>query len=477
MLLKHSLIYFLGRIIPGLMSIFALSIYTRVLSTDQYGLYASVIAIVSFINVLAFQWLNLSLGRFLPEHESNPKELLVTVMVCFIVLMLITGIIGIPVVILWSEQQLQWYFYLAILVAWGQAWFSINLIIANVRLAPVLYGFLTSAKAILAVMVGIALYYVGLGVTGILLGLLIGFLVPTLLVFKNWQYLSLKLYSPKLLHGLIGYGIPLSFTFVLTTILDISDRFFLGWYLDIREVGNYAAAYDLTQNSLGMLMGVIHLAAFPLTQKALEKYGVCEARKQLKNNSLILISIGLPATVGIVMLSENISFVMLGKDFQSVAIKVIPIIAISTLLAGIKSYYYDYSFQLSRKVRGLLLSVSAAALCNVLLNILWIPQYGVEGAAYATLFGFFIGLIVSIYQGRKVFKLPTIFSEAYKVVISSIIMALALLYTMQWRGVFQLIIQISMGIAIFIVVAYLMNVGNIKLKIKNLLLKKHKIKI
>ena len=54
MLLRHSALYLLARGVPGLVNFFAIAIYTRMLSPEEYGRYALVVAGVGLFNVNFF---------------------------------------------------------------------------------------------------------------------------------------------------------------------------------------------------------------------------------------------------------------------------------------------------------------------------------------------------------------------------------------------------------------------------------------
>ncbi len=448
MLIEHSLLYLLGRITPGAVSLLALALYTRLLTPDQYGHYALVIAGVGIVNAVCFQWLSLSLGRLLPAHENQPQALLSTALTGFLILVAITGVLGGTVAWLWPDKTLRWLIILAVIVGWAQAWFDLNLRIVNVRLAPIRYGLLTSVKALLAVSLGVALFYLGLGVVGILLGLIIGLLIAPLFVWKHWHSLSVRQYDVRLLKAFIGYGAPLTLTFMLTLVVDASDRFFLGWIMGAKAVGGYAAAYDLTQQSLGMLMGTVHLAAFPLAVRALEEKGIEESRNQLRKIAFLLLAISLPATVGLILLADNIAAVMLGVEFLESAGMIIPWVAVATFVGAFKSYYLDFSFQLGRNLRMQVWVMVFAATANIILNLLLIPTYGLLGAAYATVGAFVIGFASSWWLGRKVFPLP--FPEnAHKVIIATFSMAVVLWPTLAWRGLGCLSLQIVIGIFVY----------------------------
>lgn len=464
-MVRHSALYLLGRLIPGAVSLLALALYTRLLTPSQYGHYALVIASVGIVNAVCFQWLSLSLGRFLPAHDNHPQALLYTALTGFLILVAITGVLGGTVAWMWPDKTLRWFIMLAVALGWAQAWFDLNLRIVNARLAPIRYGLLSSVKALLALSVGVGLFYLGLGVVGILLGLMSGLLTASFFVRRHWHGLSKQHYSSRLLKDFIVYGAPLTLVFILTLVLDVSDRFLLGWILNTKAVGTYAAAYDLTQQSLGMLMGVVHLAAFPLALRALEEKGVAEARSQLRQNAFMLLVISVPATAGLVVLADNIAVVMLGTGFREEAGNIIALVALAIFVGGIKSYYFDYSFQLGRKMKGQVWAVMWAALANVGLNLWWIPLYGVLGAAYATLGAFVVGLFVSWYLGRKVFMLPPLPKESYKVALASVGMAASLWATLSWRGPAVLLGQVLLGCIVYAALLLVFDVGQSRLKL------------
>jgi len=458
MLIHHSALYLLGRIIPGAVSLLTLVLFTRLMTADQYGHYALVIASAGLINAVCFQWLNLSLGRFFPAQESHSEELLSTTLSWFLALVMITGVLAgaVASLWLWPDPILCLLTALTVLIGWAQAWFDLNLRLVNTQFSPIHYGLICSSKALLAISAGAALFYLGLGVAGVLLGLAFGLLASSLLAWKNWKGISFGHHNVALLRKLMEYGAPLTVTFMLTIVVGTSDRYFLGWFMDATAVGSYAAAYDLPQQSLGMLMSIVHLAAFPLVVNAIEKKKIEEAQVQLREAALLLLAISLPATVGLVMLADNVALVTLGLEFREAGGQIIPWVALATFIGAFKAFYLDYSFQLGRQMRMHAWIMAITALANIVLNLLLIPRYGLLGAAFGTLGAFVIGFVSSWRLGRKVFPLPYP-KDSHKVIIASIGMAVVLWPTIAWRGSGELCIQIVLGItayAFFIVALY-----------------------
>src|SRR5687768_1010555 len=69
--LSHAAIYLVARGVPGVVAFLAIPLFTRLLDPAAYGRYALVIATVATLNALLFQWLRLSLSRYLPAYAGD----------------------------------------------------------------------------------------------------------------------------------------------------------------------------------------------------------------------------------------------------------------------------------------------------------------------------------------------------------------------------------------------------------------------
>jgi len=465
MLLRHSALYLLARGLPGLVNFLAIAVYTRLLAPEEYGRYALVVAGVGFFNVVFFQWLRLSLLRFLPAHLENPRPLLSTVLAGFSVLALLTGMVGLFLSWLWPDPVWRGLILLAVPLLWVQAWFELNLELARSRLQPVRYGLMSGVKAVSALVLGALAVLWGLGAYGPLLGLLAGMLLAVLL----WGWLEWKRTVPypsrSLLGELLRYGLPLTATFALGFVVSMSDRFLIAWFLGEGPAGMYAAAYDLGQQTLTLLMMVVNLAAYPLAVRALEQRGPEAARQQLRQNATLLLSVAFPAAVGLSLLAPNVTGVLLGEGFREEAARLLPWVALAILLSGVRAYHFDLAFQLGRYTLGQVWVVGAAALLNLVLNLLWIPFFGLLGAAYATFAAYLLALLLSIALGRRVFPLPIPYQDGLKIALASVLMGLLLWPSLKYQGLYALVAQVMVGSLAYVVLVGLFNVGGYRTKL------------
>jgi O-antigen/teichoic acid export membrane protein len=449
MLWRHSAHYLLARGLPGLISLLAIAVYTRLLAPEQYGHYALVIAGVGLANKLVFEWLRLGLLRFLPAMRERQDVLLATIRAAYLGLVAATGVAAAAALVV-SDPLSRWLLAAGIPLLWIQALFDLELERARSQLRPKRYGLMAITRACLALALGVLLVLSGLGALGLLLALMVGMLIALIQPFAaEMRRLRLALYDRALLAKVAHYGGPLAVTAALSFIIGSSDRFLIGWLLNDAAVGQYAVAYDLTSFSIGLLLMIVNLAAYPLVLRAFEDHGLERARQQLVVSSTALLAIGLPATIGLIMLARPLAGVLLGAEFEADAALLIPLIAIAALLRDLKAYYFDLAFHLGRKTVGQIWVTLVGATVSIGLNLWWIPAFGLIGAACANISAYAIALVLSWLLGRRVFVLPWPSVDSLKIALAAIVMACVLWLLGGATGVMAVVSQVAAGALVY----------------------------
>lgn len=450
MLLRHTAYYLLARGLPGLINFFALSVYTRLLAPEDYGRYALAVASVILVNTLLFQWMLSGLARFLSRYAGQEQKLQSTLLAAYLLLVAFTALMGGVAYGFLEPGPWREILPVAIMLVWVQAWFELNLQLLSSRLKPMRYGAMSSARATLALVIGSALIWAGWTALAPLWGLVLGGGLA-LLVFSRGEWRGSRMHhaDAPLARELLGYGLPLSVTFLFGFIISTSDRYLIAWFLDERAAGLYSAGYDLAQLSLSVLMMIVNLAAYPIVVRALEKEGKDVARRLLERQGRILLAVALPASAGFMLLAGNIATVMLGQEFRAAATDILPWIAAAALLGGLKSYYFDLAFQLGHHTKGQVGVVMVAGVVNIVLNLLLIPKHGLHGAAWATLVAYAVGLILSIQQGRRHFHMTCVPHDTWRIMLATGLMIAALWPLRDSLGFAALSGQVLFGVAVY----------------------------
>jgi O-antigen/teichoic acid export membrane protein len=466
MLLRHTALYVLARGAPGLIAFLAIAVYTRLLSPEDYGRYALVVAGVSLFNVVLFQWIRLSLLRFLPAKEKDPDQLLAPILAAFLSVALLAGGIAAALALLWPDPAWRPFLLLGVLLLWAQAWFELNLELYRSRLQPLHYGAFSSLRAVLALGLGASFVLWGLGAYGPLLGLVFAMLLAGMGALSIWLRVPLRAgFSWQRIKPLAFYGLPFAVTFALGFIVSTSDRFLLAWYVGEASAGIYAAGYDLVWQVLGLIAAIINLAAYPLAVRAFEAGGLEAARKRLQQNFTLLLGVVLPATVGLAYIATPFAHLVLGESFHEIAL-LLPWIAFAQLFFSLKVYHADLAYHLTKQTHYQMGIAALAAVVNIILNIWWIPVLGMAGAVYATFVAYLVGVIASIVLGRKMLKVPLLYRDATKVLMATIVMAMVLVAVRNaTRGETGLVViasSVMIGGAAYLLASLLADVGGIR---------------
>jgi O-antigen/teichoic acid export membrane protein len=250
--------------------------------------------------------------------------------------------------------------------------------------------------------------------------------------------------------------VPVSLTVVLVCVIFLTDRSMIAIYLGNGAAGVYSAAFDFTSQTITLLMLTVSMAAFPIAVRALEANGVEAARQPMATNAALLLAVGVPATVGAGILAPAITRSFFGNGYAASA-EIIPLVALSALLAGLKACHFDAALQFARRTIQQVWIVFVAAVACVLLNLLMIPMWGLQGAAVASVLTFLLAMVMTAWWGRRHFPLPFPVRDAVLVVTASIVMGVALYPFRTYTSVFALALQIVGGVLVYCIVLVAVN--------------------
>lgn len=418
MLLRHSFYYLFARGVPGLVNFAALALYTRLMAPEEFGRYSLVLATVGLVDVMVFQWLRLVLGRFIPAHRNQPRVVQETVLALFLALAAVVLLSAGVVALSWPDPVLRGLLAIGVSLTLVQAWLQLDLTLASAQLQPGRYGRLMGSKSVLAIIVGGWLAWLGFGAYGPLLGLIFGAVLAWLLFgLRAWSGVRPRWPESTQFRDYVTYGLPLVVTFALGWVIASSDRMIIAWLLDEAAAGIYAVGYDLPQQTLGLVLTIINTAAHPLATRRLEHEGVEAAGAQMRRNGELITTFAFTGAAALVALAPQLVDLVVGSAFRDGALAVLPWVAASAAVAGLKAFHFDIAFHLMRQSRWLVITTSLAALANVALNFLLIPSYGIVGAAWATLAAFAVACIASALLGRKIFPMPPVLPLIIKATI------------------------------------------------------------
>lgn len=460
-LIPHSFLYFTVRVGNGVFAIATLAVFSRLLSPAEYGVYALGMAIVTVVSGVLFQWLNVAVSRFYPVQMDDSKKVLEVAAYGFwvataVAALLFIGVLSFSDALGVDPDMVGILFLITVLL--GRH--TLALQVANAESRPIRYGMLSWSKGGGALLAGFVLIGHGIGGMGALMGLLAA-LVFAVIAFALKPLLQVKFGSVdrRLAENMFRYGLPLTFSHLAIAVVDVADRFMIGSLLGVAHVAPYAVAYDLVQQSIGPMMSVLFLAAFPVIVRVFEAAQDETARIRLHALGSRLVGLGLPSAVGVGFFATDISDIIFGNDYRQDAAMIMPWLAAAIFVGAFKSYFLDVVFQLRKatKYQGYIAILMAAV--NIVLNLLLLPRYGVIAAAWATLAAFTIGALASWVAGKSLYALPTLGNVFWGSASASVIMIVVLYLLPSSFGLIWLSAKFAVGIVIYAMMAWALDVA------------------
>ncbi|HLO94398.1 MAG TPA: polysaccharide biosynthesis C-terminal domain-containing protein [Burkholderiaceae bacterium] len=405
-MLRHAALYLLFRGANGLVALLSLYALTRLLSPESYGRYALGMASINAVAVLGFQWLNVSMGRFhgSDSGEPNAQRLAAAhhawagLSLAALALLPLLGALG----LVRSLDALD----LLLAAAGGAvlALHGLHLQLFNAEQQPGRYGWLGVARASLALagcLLGV--YTVGTAAAG-LAGLAAGSLLSLLWLGHRpglRGLFSAPARSLPAMAALARFGLPLSLTYLSIVLLDVTDRFLIDHWHGSAALAPYGAAFDLCQQTMAAVLNVLYLASYPRIVKAWESEGAAAARQATAplQRGMLLLAPWLVLVFS--SAAPEITALLLGPDLREPAARLLPWIALAVLFSTLRAFLLDVALHLQKATRLHVLTTALMALGNLGLNLLLVPRHGAWGAALASACAFAIGMVASLWFGRR----------------------------------------------------------------------------
>jgi len=185
-----------------------------------------------------------------------------------------------------------------------------------------------------------------------------------------------------------NYSIRIYLTLFLAFLVLKIDVYFIEYLVGKKPLGIYSLAATLATHLILIIQVVIPL----LLPKLATIQNTIERIKKLRNIIFYAIIILFGINLGFYFLGEWFVLLVFGdKYLESVIIIQILLMATSVLsLESILAQYYAFI----GKIKFLIYYWVITLLLNIILNYLWIPKYGIEGAAWASLLSYTLILIL-----------------------------------------------------------------------------------
>lgn len=398
--LKAGFWYVVSSIMVKSISILTTPLFTRLLSTEQYGSVQTFISWQSLLLPIFTLNLPYSIGRAKLDFENQLNRYSGAMQV----LSALISILIISVSIIFLAP-------LAILLELTQL--ETILLMAYLFFSPTIHLYQTGYKYTYKYKQNIAIaWYTTIGTTLLSIMLvyfspkedkalmrIVGIVAPTVLLST---YLWIKSFKGKRININQEYwryalriSIPLVFHTLSMHVLSQSDRIFITKIWGKTDTAFYSLAY-----TYGVALHVITTAVSEGWLPWFHDTMFVGKRQEIKKNVKPLVILGCYVGLACVALAPEAVYILGGSKYAH-SVACVPPVVLGVICQYIYTHYVNIELHLKKTVY-----VSAgtiiAALLNILLNAIFIPLYGFVAAAYTTLASYFVLMIVHFTITRKV---------------------------------------------------------------------------
>ena len=399
--LKASVVFFIASLVSTGIAYITTPIFTRLLTTEEYGQVSVYLTWVQVFGIIAMFCLsygvfNNGMVDYPDKRDDYSYSLLILsniITVAFSIILLclypvIKPILGIslPLIILMLIVfifQPAYNFWVArqrfeLKYKWTLLW-------------AILCAFLSPAVAILCIVLnktGSNLYPRIFGAEITLIVIYAGFYVY--LGIKNKWKINTSYWKAAIL-----FNLPLIPHYLSTYLLNSSDRIMISYLVSDTATAFYTIAYSVGAVAI-IVWRAINGSLIPYT------YEHCKVKdyKSINKVTLPILTLFAVACMGVIMLAPEAVRVMATKEYME-AIYVIPPI-VGGVFFQVQYYIYANVVYYYKKPKYVMIGSVTAVVLNLVLNYIFIKEFGYVAAGYTTIFCYAVQALIDYWGMKKV---------------------------------------------------------------------------
>jgi O-antigen/teichoic acid export membrane protein len=397
--------YTAASIISKLIAVALLPLYTRHLSTDDYGAAEILFAGVVTASIVVRLGLIEAVLRFYYRDDEDPDQIVAATFSGLFWFSTIGALILLPFAGPLSELLLDERAAELTRIAIGGLWvatlFEYLLTLYRLDERARAY-FLTTIANVLATITLTVILVVGVGdgARGLLLGsYLTGAAFVLVLIFEQRRRLTLRV-DPPLLKRLLRFGLPTMPAEVSLYLLNFVDRLIIVHYVGLSEAGIYSVGVKFAQ-AVNVLVRGFQLAWPPLAYSIRDDD---EARRTYATVITLFLAGCTWLVVGLWLLAQYlIRFFAAPKFFD--AYEVVGLIAAAVTLYALYMVMVVVLGRTGRTEFNLPAAIGAL-LSNVALNLILVPPLGIVGAGLALVGSYLVVVALMYWFTERLFPVP-----------------------------------------------------------------------
>lgn len=418
---KASTYYFIGNIFNRGISFLTVPIFTRILTTYDYGIITTYNSWVIMLAMILGFALHSGIRLAYIDYKNNFDDFTSTTVFFTIITSLFFGIL-----ILALNRILNININHTLLVLCLLQSISTAIITDYNYYLMMQYRYkLRTAIMILPNLISIILsiftvlflvknnIFMGRIIPTAITHIILGFVV-LIAVFKKshvllkWEYLKygLAISVPLIIHG------------IALNILSQSDRMMITWLANASQTGIYSLIYNFS-----MIASVITTSLEGIWVPWFLQKMELRQQDEIKKMAINYINLMTYVMVCLIFVSPEIVKLLASEAYWE-GISIIPPVVLANYVIFMYSLYVNVEHYY-KKTLYITVNTLIAAVCNLVLNYLYIPKYGYFAAAYTTIISYMLSFVLHSKYAKKLepklYPLRTFIRPITHIIITSVL--------------------------------------------------------
>ncbi|WP_338733745.1 oligosaccharide flippase family protein [Mangrovimonas cancribranchiae] len=463
---KNTITTYLGFAIGAINVLF---LYTQFLSPEYFGLISYILSTANILMPLMAFGVHNTIIKFYSSFKSRQSQNSFLTLMLFLPLAIIIpfGFIGwvcFNEIANWMSADniiVKDYVWLIYVAAVSFAYFEVFYAWSRVQFQSVFGNFMKEVFHRLGIMILLLLLHFELLATDALIYGIVGIYIVRMIIMKLYAY---SLHFPRLqLSKLPNIPSILKYTSLIilagsvaNIILEI-DKFMINRYVKLDDIAYYSVA-TFVAAVISVPARSMHQIVSPITAKLLNEKNKKELAFLYKKSSLNLFII-CGYLFLLIVLNINELYKLIDERYAN-GIVVVFAIGIAKLMEGLLGNNNAILFN-SDYYRKILLFGVVLVFVTIVLNLIFIPTFGINGAAFASLIAFVIYNVIKIWFVYSKFKIMPFTVNTGKVLVL-ILVSLGVFYywDFAWHPAVSILIKSALISCFYGVVVYTLNLSD-----------------
>ncbi len=450
-------IYGISTVLARLLNFALVPLYANILTTAEFGIVATVYSYIAFIIIFYSFGMESSYFRFASSKEiGNEKDNFSTPFLSVAVASAIFSasmlLFAVP---LTSVFQIDASLYKIIYYTAGILFFDAIVLVpfASLRLQR-RAKFFAATKVInivLTVVLNIiTVYYLRWGIEGIFLSNLTASVLSFFMLLPtSFKKIDFSFHN-ILFKELLKFGLPIVPVGLSGILLQLADRPILKYLMDDASVGIYQANFRL-----GIFMALI-TGMFEYAWRPFFLSHAKDPNAKVLFSRVMTYYLAICSVVFLVLslfIENIIQYKFFGRNILPsqywVGLDIVPLVLLSYILSGIGTNL-NVGIQIEKKTTYLFPTSLSGSLTKIVLTFLLVPKFGIMGAAYATILGYFMVELTLYAVAQKFYYIQYEFARIGKLILT-VALAFAAAKIFDATVGMKFIILISWFVSLFVI--------------------------